>query len=313
MKSFSLDLVDLLTVAAAVLDENGVLLDANAGFLRLLPPGFVQPIGASVARLFIQPTFATLIATMSTDSEDSYRGLLTIGDFGVRSRTLRGRVWRTATSVRVLAEYDIAELERLSDTMLELNQDSTVAQYALAQSNISLTQRQGVLVAESFTDVLTGVGNRRKLDQSLAIEISRMRRDAGALSVIMADIDHFKRVNDVYGHGAGDKVLAHFGAMLQAYTRPTDIVARFGGEEFIVLMPNTSLSQATLKAEQFRAALAVQTIEPLTETVTSSFGVAELFRDEEGSSFLGRVDAALYQAKEAGRNRVVAAPGAPTP
>jgi len=310
VKSFPVDLEALQTVAAAVLDEDGVLLEANAGFLRLLPPGLAKPIGSRVGRIFIQPSFAALRATMSKDGQDSYHGLLTIGDYDVRSRTLRGRVWHTAAGLRVLAEYDIAELERLNDAMLDLNRDSAVVQHTLAQSNVSLTQRQGQLVEESLTDALTGVGNRRKLEQSLAIEVSRVRRGAGSLSVIMADIDHFKRVNDVYGHGAGDKVLAHLGALLKSTTRPTDIVARFGGEEFFVLMPHTSLAQAALKAEQLRAALAAQIIEPLTEPVTSSFGVAELSPEEEGQSLLGRVDAALYQAKETGRNRVVAASAA---
>jgi two-component system, cell cycle response regulator len=310
VKSFPVDLQALQTVAAAVLDADGVLLEANAGFLRLLPPGFAQPIGARVARIFIQPSFAALAATMSKDGHDSYRGLLTIGDYNARTRTLRGRVWRTATGLRVLAEYDIAELERLNDAMLDLNRDSAAAQHTLARSNVSLTQRQGQLVEESLTDALTGVGNRRKLERSLAIEVSRVRRGNGSLSAIMADIDHFKRVNDVHGHGIGDKVLAHFGALLRTQTRPTDIVARFGGEEFFVLMPHTNLAQAMLKAERFRAALAAQSIEPLTEPVTSSFGVAELSPQEEGQSLLGRVDAALYQAKEAGRNRVVAASAA---
>ena len=307
MKSFPVDLEALQTVVAAVLDNDGVLLEANAGFLRLFPPEFAQLIGTRVARFFIQPSFAVLGATMSNDGNDSYHGLLTIGAYGASSRTLRGRVWRTSKGLRVLAEYDIAELERLSDAMLALNRESAAAQHTLTQSNVSLMQRQGRLVEESLTDALTGVGNRRKLEQSLVIEVSRVRRGSGSLSAIMADIDHFKRVNDMHGHSTGDKVLARFGALLKAQTRPTDIVARFGGEEFLVLMPDTSQAQAMLKAEKLRAALAAQIIEPLTEPVTSSFGVAELSPDEDGQSLLGRVDAALYEAKATGRNRVVAA------
>lgn len=307
MSSFPADFAALQTIAAAVLDNDGVLLEANAGFLRLVPPGLTEPIGTRISRMFIQPTFAVLAATTARDGHASYDGLLTIGDYSATSRTLRGRVWRTATGLRLLAEYDIAELERLNEAMLELYQESTVAQHSLTRSNVSLTQRQGQLVEESFTDMLTGVGNRRKLEQALVLEVSRVRRGAGSLSVIMADIDHFKRVNDVYGHGTGDKVLANFGTLLRTQTRPTDVVARYGGEEFIVLMPHTNLAQAMSKAEELRAALAAQVIEPLTEPVTLSFGVAEFSREEEGQSLLSRVDAALYQAKESGRNRVIAA------
>lgn len=305
MKSFPIDLMALHAVVAAILDQEGVLLEANAGFLRLLPSDLTQPIGARAARFFIQPSFATLSAR-SPDAQDSYHGLLTIGDYGGRARTLRGHVWRTDTGLRLLAEYDVSELERLSDTMLDLHQDAATMQHTLTQSYVSLTQRQEELIEESLTDAVTGVGNRRKLEQSLAIEVSRVRRGIGSLSAIMADIDHFKRVNDVYGHSTGDAVLAQFGELLKTQTRPTDIVTRFGGEEFVVLMPHTSLDQAALKAEQLRAALAAQIIAPLTEVVTSSFGVAELSREEDGPSLLGRVDAALYQAKETGRNRVVA-------
>lgn len=307
MKSFPVDLAALQAVVAAVLDKDGVLLEANAGFLRLLTPVLPQPIGARVARFFIQPTFATLITSMIQEGHDSYHGLLTIGDYNTKTRTLRGHAWRTETGLRVLAEYDVAELERLSDAILALNRDAATVQHTLAQSNISLTQRQSALVAEALTDALTGVGNRRSLEQSLAIEVSRVRRGGGSLSAIMADIDHFKLVNDVHGHSAGDTVLAHFGELLRTLTRPTDIVTRFGGEEFIVLLPHTGLEQARVKAEQLRAALAAQIIEPLPEAITSSFGVAELGREEDGASLLARVDAALYQAKETGRNRVVAA------
>lgn len=309
MRSFSLDILGLQTVAAAVLDRDGVLLEANAGFLRLLPPDLAQPIGTRVGRVFIQPGFAALAGVVAGEGDGVYRGLLTIGDRQARTRTLRGRAWRVTSGVRVLAEYDIAELERLADVMIALNQDATVSQRALAQSNMSLTRRQGQLVEESKTDALTGVGNRRRLEEALTVEVSRVRRGAGMLSVIMADIDHFKRVNDVYGHGTGDRVLEHLGALLRTGTRATDTVARFGGEEFVVLMPHTNLAEAMVKAEQLRVALAAQVIAPLTEVVTSSFGVAELVGGEDGPSLLKRVDAALYRAKEAGRNRVVAAGG----
>lgn len=123
----------------------------------------------------------------------------------------------------------------------------------------------------------------------------------------MADIDHFKRVNDEHGHGVGDKVLARLGVLLKLQTRPTDIVARFGGEEFIVLMPHTTFAQAIKRAEEIRSAFAEELIAPLTNFVTLSCGVTELVPGEEGESFLSRVDTALYRAKEGGRNRVVAA------
>jgi diguanylate cyclase (GGDEF)-like protein len=307
MKSFTVDVETLLTVAAAVLDANGVLLSANPGFLRLLPAECTPPIGARVERYFIQPGFAALVAAIDKQGSDGYRGLLSIGDPDGKMRTLRGRVWRLDTDLCLLAEYDIADLERLNDTMLELHRDASLAQRSLAQSNVRLKVREGEMLESSFTDALTGVGNRRRLDQALASEISRVRRSDGTLSVIMADIDHFKLVNDLRGHGAGDKVLVYLGALFKSHTRPTDIVARYGGEEFVVLLPQAGLGQAVLKAEQFRNSLAARPIEPLTQIVTASFGVVELAPREEAESVLRRADQALYKAKEDGRNRVVAA------
>lgn len=307
MKSFNLDPGELLSVAAAVLDADAVLLDANQGFLRLLPQDGLQRLGARVSRFFIQPTFADLRHAVQRDGLHGYQGLMTIGDRDGKTRTLKGRAWRGNAGINVLAEYDIAELERLNDAVLSLNQESSVAQQALARANVALKQREVLSVEASLTDTLTGIGNRRRLDKSLAIELNRVERHGGALSVIMADLDHFKRVNDEHGHGAGDKVLARFGALLKWHTRPTDMVARIGGEEFIVLLPHTTLKQAAAKAEEIRRALAAAAIEPLPSIVTSSFGVAELAYQESGESLLKRVDAALYQAKDSGRDRVVEA------
>ena len=120
----------------------------------------------------------------------------------------------------------------------------------------------------------------------------------------MADLDHFKRVNDTYGHAAGDRVLAAFGDLLRQHTRVIDIAARFGGEEFIVLLPNTDLENAISIANRIRESLAACPIESLPDPVTASFGVAEMAPDESGSGLLRRADAALYEAKHSGRNRV---------
>ena len=285
---------------------DGVLLEANAGFRRLLPATCAQPIGATVARYFTQPSFADLIAASAQEGQDGYRGLLTIGDYAATTRTLRGRVWQSGRRIRVLAEYDIDELERLTDVMLELNREASVAQLSLTRANVTMQRREVQLLETSYTDALTGVGNRRKLDQALAAELSRVQRSGGALSVIMTDIDHFKLINDEFGHAIGDKVLAHFGTLLRTHTRITDIVARFGGEEFVALLPYTDLAHAQLKAEQLRGALALDLIAPLLNPVTASFGVVEYAAPETGAELLRRVDAALYKAKADGRNRVVA-------
>lgn len=156
-------------------------------------------------------------------------------------------------------------------------------------------------------DALTGLGNRRKFDEAFSVENNRMQRHGGKLCIMMADIDHFKKINDRYGHGVGDEVLVQFGELLCLLVRPTDIVARIGGEEFAVLMPHTEISKAAATAERLRTALADRHLGPLTEPVTVSIGVAELEEGEDCESLLRRADQALYDAKRSGRNKVAAA------
>jgi diguanylate cyclase (GGDEF)-like protein len=303
---FAPELDPLLAVVAATLDENGTLIEANAGFLRLIKTEGRQPIGLSAARFFQQPDFTALVGLPAGADREIHRGLLTIGDYMGQTRTMHARIWRTNGQLRVLAEYDIDELERLYATVLELNRDYANAQLELAQTNLKLQQREAQITAISLTDPLTGVGNRRRLEESMAKEISRAERTGGKLCAVMADLDHFKRVNDVHGHESGDKLLVALGALLRQQMRPTDIVTRYGGEEFVLLLPHTDLEHALATAERIRTALACYLIEPLHNPVTASFGVAELATGEQGDALLRRADKALYQAKQSGRNRVVA-------
>ncbi len=304
IKSLMGDVGELISIAAARLDAAGVLLEANAGFLRLLGDSTSRAIGANVGRIFIQPGFAALATAAAEGSAVGYHGLLTIGQVAGKTRTLRARVWQADGEVHLLAEFDIEELERLSECMIELNNELAISQRALAQANLTLKRREAKIVEASLTDALTGVGNRRRLDQALAVEISRVRRTGGKLSALMADLDRFKDVNDRYGHGAGDKVLMRFGEILRARTRPTDTVARYGGEEFVLLLPHADLGHAAALGERIRLMIVAETIEPLAEPISASFGAAELRADDSADAFIDRADEALYRAKEEGRNRV---------
>jgi diguanylate cyclase (GGDEF)-like protein len=295
----------LLAVVAATLDLNGLVIEANAGFARLLGLEPDRTVGAPAAALFIQPIFPTFVHLRDGADGEIHNGLLTLGDPIRRTHALRGRVWRGDGEIRVLAEYDIDGLARLYEAVLELNNEYASAQRELTQANIRLRQREAEFLAISLTDPLTGVGNRRRLEQALPIEIKRAERTGQKLCAFAADLDHFKRVNDAYGHEAGDKALAAFGDCLRRHTRATDVVVRSGGEEFIVLMPHTELDQAVMVADRFRASLSVTRIDPLPHPITVSVGVAEWARGEEGSQLLRRADQALYQAKKLGRNKVI--------
>ncbi len=159
-------------------------------------------------------------------------------------------------------------------------------------------------------DALTGLLNRRIVLEKLDEWIEHVRRYRGHLSVAMLDIDHFKRVNDRHGHQAGDRVLTDIAHMVQQKVRTTDFAGRYGGEEFLLVLPRTDVFGAASLAERIRAALEAMTehtSEGKVFKVTVSMGVAELVDRENTDSFVGRADEALYRAKAAGRNRVESA------
>ncbi len=163
----------------------------------------------------------------------------------------------------------------------------------------------------AVTDELTGLNNRRFFNESLCKAVSAARRHRQPLSLISIDIDHFKKVNDTFGHMMGDQVLKEFSLLLKMMVRVEDIACRWGGEEFIVLLPNTTCEASVSLADRMRCSVE-QCPRTTTPAVTASFGVAQLQKGEDEDSLMRRVDDALYQAKREGRNRVVAACDVPS-
>lgn len=158
---------------------------------------------------------------------------------------------------------------------------------------------------EADRDPLTGLANRRYLDRMLARHLEQASRSVDLLAVIMADLDHFKQINDNWGHAVGDQALVQFARVLQGQCRQHDLVARVGGEEFIVLLPGHSLETAAPIAERLRKCTVEATPENLGERrLTASFGVAQAVPGEPAADLLKRADRALYRAKANGRDRV---------
>ncbi|MFN8121489.1 MAG: sensor domain-containing diguanylate cyclase [Thermoleophilia bacterium] len=155
-------------------------------------------------------------------------------------------------------------------------------------------------------DPLTGLANRRALEDRLSMETDRHDRTGATYSVVAADIDHFKAVNDTFGHETGDRAIVEVGRRLQGGIRAIDLAARAGGEEFVLLLADTPLREALAVAERLRAAIAAEPVHGVG-TITISAGVAQC-TGLQGRETLAVADAALYRAKAAGRNRVVAAP-----
>lgn len=155
------------------------------------------------------------------------------------------------------------------------------------------------------TDGLTGICNRRCFDGALAREINRSARFSSPLSIILFDVDHFKRINDTYGHQTGDQVLAQLAGAVGGTIRTTDLFARWGGEEFAVLLPGSGLNAGRLLAEKLRGVLENQPFAGVGQ-VTCSFGVAEYSPGDDAEALMKKVDLCMYQAKTSGRNRVEA-------
>jgi diguanylate cyclase (GGDEF)-like protein/hemerythrin-like metal-binding protein len=191
---------------------------------------------------------------------------------------------------------NIDKMQKLLELLQHTNQES---QKTLAE----LSKLAG-------TDKLTGAWNRRRFEEALVNEMDRLKRYDHPLSTLMLDIDLFKKVNDVHGHSAGDQVLVKLASVLLANLRPSDTLTRWGGEEFVVLCPNTMLATAATLAERLRESIASTTFADVGQ-VTISVGVAECMMGEAWEDWFKRADAALYRAKDGGRNQVQIAPEAP--
>ena len=267
--------VDVILLSAALPDGDG--LDVLAR-LRAMP----SVEGVSIA----------LMATQR-DAESLRRGLAQGADDYLRKPIDRVELTARVQALLRLRRH-LAELRRKSERLEELN---------------------AALERLATRDALTGVANRGSLEARLAEEGDRWWRYRQPLSVVLLDVDHFKRVNDTHGHGAGDAVLRGVAETLMGAVRKVDFVARYGGEEFVVVAPSTDAAGARILAERVRAAVAASPVEaagldgaPVTVAVTVSLGVVTLPGAPEAAALrpadlLAHADKALYRAKQGGRNR----------
>ena len=213
--------------------------------------------------------------------------------------------------VREWTELDIEILSDLASCAMrelkisKINQAKALADARLIEQMQKINELNQQLENIATTDPLTGVRNRRFFSDRLAAELAIVARQATSLSLLMVDVDHFKRVNDHYGHAAGDKVLQVIASLLAESARDIDTVARIGGEEFAVILPNTDNTAALAVAERLRVAVA-NADWPATP-MTISIGTATLLKAEDACTLMKRADQALYAAKAHGRNHVMQA------
>jgi diguanylate cyclase (GGDEF)-like protein len=203
-----------------------------------------------------------------------------------------------------------ASMELQNKTASDLKEmASSISEYlSLSIANIRLGEK---LAAQSIRDPLTGLYNRRYMEESLQREILRAERKKSPIGIVMADIDFFKQFNDRYGHAAGDELLARVGDFLNSSIRGADVACRYGGEEFILFLPESSIENTFKRMNKIREDfqhLEVRYHGELLSSITISFGVAG-FPDHgtNAEAIINKADAALYRAKQEGRNRIVVA------
>ncbi|AXH13142.1 diguanylate cyclase [Halarcobacter bivalviorum] len=174
----------------------------------------------------------------------------------------------------------------------------------ISKTNEELIQTKSQLEEVAATDYLTKIYNRQKFESFLEYEINKLNRyDNGSFTLLLVDIDHFKRINDSYGHLKGDSVLKEFAKILKLSSRQSDVVARWGGEEFVVLLPHTGVEEAILVAEKLRSTVEIHDFKDNLE-LTCSIGISQFHKDDTKREVFNRADNALYKAKALGRNRI---------
>ena len=287
-------------MAMILLDQNGVILDCNAFFLESVGLSD-KPVGKSI-QAFLREG---LQAGWDCVRADCRPVKLTFTLNGPLEYSLSGHVLNIhehyllfAHTVRLTDHEMVATLSRLTDELTDLTRQLSKKNRELEAANETITRLMN-------TDPLTGLTNRRQLKERMDVELSKARRHGHPLSAIMTDIDHFKSINDTFGHGAGDAVLVGVASILKQTCRKEDIVTRYGGEEFVVVLPDSPAAAALDCAERIRKAIEENVFPEIDRKVTVSLGVTLFAPTDTEDSFIGRADAALYEAKASGRNRVV--------
>ena len=282
-----------------VLDPQGRIVDANPAAGEMVGTEPRDWVGCTPREVL--GAWPNVALNIENADEDDAGCTMDASDrcISVRVSPLRGREGERIGSLVTMS--DVSVRVRTERALQDANRNLVVR-----LSDIEGLQKE--LKEQAFHDPATGLYNRRYLMQALEREILRARQDGYPLSVVMIDVDHFKETNDTYGHIAGDLVLRALADGLRRESRPGDVAARFGGDEFLLVMPHATLAEARRRAEQWRLALAETTVEWHGDLLTAAVSMGVASFPEQGASsdaVLAAADRAVYLAKAQGRNRVV--------
>ena len=286
--------LDMLCIA----DTDGNFLRVNKKFEHVLGYKIDELEGKSFLSLVHEDDIpSTLDAIKDLKEQKTILGF--INRFRCKDGKYRYFEWYAQANGKYIyaSARDITEKRKIEMQLRKMNED-------LIKLTRKLKKKNEVLETFAGIDELTGMYNRHFLNIRIEEEMASSDRYSEPLSMFILDLDHFKHVNDTWGHPVGDAVLKNTAGITRNIIRTSDVLGRLGGEEFIVLMPQTNLNGALIAAEKIREALD-KNRHSIVGKVTASFGVAERKKNESFNSWYKRADEALYQAKEGGRNRVV--------
>ncbi len=277
--------------------EDGYYLDVNESYCRKFEYKREELIGRSSLELGI---------FIDDGQRDQAKQIIIcqgeLVNYEIRLRTKTGKNIIGLCSVKYI---QIGHKDYLLTMINDITEIRTM-QKAMEEKNRQLEKLNHMLVTQAVTDDLTGLYNHRYIFASLEKEIDRAERYQQLLTIIMLDIDHFKEVNDKFGHPVGDKVLATVAAIIRSNLREVDIVGRFGGDEFMIILPHTGVAEGQIVAERIRYEVEKCPFTSQNIRITASIGVCEYIGGEELDQLVTRVDELLYSAKNRGRNRTEA-------
>ena len=293
----------LRAVAVAMFDSNGDIIEANEGFRFSLTPGTSE----NVAHRLVEPSLDQLVKMQPDETGLLYTGLITLNIGQGLTRAFAGSIFRRNQLFLLAAELDISAFESLSSENERLNQELEENRKLLSRRNHTLQKMKEEVEAIKRNDGLTGLANLKLLDSRVNEEILRWERYRRPLALVLLDLDNFDSINDQFGRKTGDELLQHVATILNGATRTLDLVARYGGQEFAVLLPETNEMGAMIVAERLRMDMESLLILPLLRPLTASFGVALLQPDEKRETYYARAGRAVKHAKEHGKNCIAMA------
>ncbi len=289
-------------IVGLALSAEGTIIECNKAFPDLLKLG-ESPVGRPLS-LFLLPGQDALLERIRTGPAAPEKTAVLLSASDGTTVSLDAYLGGGPERTLLFAPIGAPQEESLVARMSLLNLETARLAGELARKNHELEEANATITRLMNTDPLTGIANRRQFVSVAEKALAFSRRQGIPMSLIMADIDHFKQFNDRFGHAMGDEVLVAFAQMLFNSCRFEDTVCRYGGEEFLVLLPGTPLVPSRAIAERLRENTEKLAIPGLEEGIRASFGVTEFLADETLEDFIARTDKALYKAKSRGRNRV---------